>query len=71
MIFFNMINWLKSLFSKKKKNKPLRPLNDDDFRDLKVSREKKLNKILDKIAKGGYESLNQNEKNFLKNISEF
>jgi hypothetical protein len=66
-----MINWLKSLFSKKKKNKPLRPLNDDDFRDLKVSREKKLNKILDKIAKGGYESLNQNEKNFLKNISEF
>ena len=71
MIFFNMINWLKSLFSKKRNNKPLRRLNDDDFRDLKVSREKKLNKILDKIAKGGYESLNQNEKNFLKNISEF
>jgi hypothetical protein len=66
-----MISWFKSLFSKKNQKKSVRALDDDAFRDLKISREKKLNKILDKISKGGYESLNQNEKNFLKNIGEF
>lgn len=66
-----MFGWIKNLFTKDKKSVNKRPLNDEQFKDLKIAREKKLNQILEKISKSGYESLNQNEKNFLKNIGEF
>jgi len=65
-----MIKFIKSLFGKKEPVKvPSRPLTDDEFNDLKHKRQAKLNSILDKISKEGYESLSIHEKNFLDNFS--
>lgn len=62
----NFFNRIKSLFSKKVKK---RFITDDEFNDMKKKREEKMNGILDKISKNGYESLSQHEKNFLSNYS--
>ena len=53
-----------------KPTKPLktaykRPMTDDQWRENKVNDQDKINKILDKIAKSGYESLNEEEKDTL------
>lgn len=67
-----LFDWFRNLFkaaSGKKLKK--RSLTDDEFRDLKVKREKKLNQILDKISKHGVDSLSTHEKNFLENIKRF
>jgi membrane associated rhomboid family serine protease len=42
-----------------------RPLNDEEYNYQKKKKEEKTNRILDKISKNGYESLTQEEKDFL------
>ena len=43
------------------------PKNDYDFNQQKVEKQKKINSILDKISRSGYESLTKEEKDFLFN----
>ena len=40
-------------------------MSDDEWRSNKKTKEKKLNEILEKISKSGFESLTLNEKKFL------
>jgi membrane associated rhomboid family serine protease len=42
-----------------------RPLTDDKYNDLRAERQRKIDEILDKISKSGYESLSEEEKDFL------
>jgi hypothetical protein len=42
-----------------------RPKTDDQFNDERIERQKKIDFILDKIGRSGYESLSQAEKDFL------
>jgi len=44
---------------------PQRPLNDDEYNALKAEKQKRIDIILDKISKNGYESLSKEEKEFL------
>ncbi len=65
--FNNLMDYLVNLF---KPTKPLktaykRPMTDDQWRENKSNDKNKINKILDKIAKSGYESLNKEEKETL------
>ncbi len=54
------------LFKKKHlKTVHKRPKTDDEFRSEKVSRSVKIDTILDKIAKSGYDSLTEKEKEYL------
>lgn len=46
-----------------------RPKTDDEFNEERVSKERKLNAILDKINRSGFDSLSQLEKEFLKEQS--
>jgi len=64
-----IVNWFKNLFKSKPTKVKRRFISDDEFNSIKKGREDKLNKILDKIAKQGYESLSIHEKNFLDNYS--
>jgi len=40
-------------------------MSDEDYNYQKKQNEEKINRILDKISKNGYESLTQEEKEFL------
>lgn len=62
-----MFNWLKNLFKSKPNKVKKRSISDDEFNAMKKGREDKLNSILDRISKEGYDSLSQHEKNFLNN----
>lgn len=63
-----MFNWFKNLFKSKSVNKVRkRVISDDEFNSMRSAKEKKLNSILEKISKNGYDSLQQHEKNFLNN----
>lgn len=62
-----MFNWLKNLFKSKPVVVRKRVISDDEFNAMRSSKEKKLNSILEKISKNGYDSLQQHEKNFLNN----
>ena len=42
-----------------------KPKTDDQWRDEKVLSQKEINRILDKISKSGYDSLNEKEKETL------
>jgi len=42
-----------------------RPKSDDQFNNERAERQKKIDEILDKIGRSGYESLSQTEKDFL------
>jgi len=42
-----------------------RPATDEDFNASKIDKQKKIDAILDKISKSGYESLTKQEKDFL------
>lgn len=67
-----IVNWLNNLFSTKQTTETKikkRPLSDYEFNEIKVRHQKKLDSILDKISKSGYDSLSLHEKNFLKNLS--
>ncbi len=46
-----------------------RQLNDDDYNLQKKQRQKRIDTILDKISKSGYESLTKEEKEFLFRMS--
>ncbi len=64
-------DFISKLFKKKSKikieykSKTGRPLTDDEYNEVKVNRQGKMDEILDKIAKSGYDSLTKEEKEFL------
>ena len=62
-----MFNWFKNLFKSKPNKVKKRFISDDEFNAMKKGREDKLNSILDRISKEGYDSLSIHEKNFLNN----
>ena len=62
-----ILKWFKSLFKSKPIEVRKRVISDDEFNDMRKKREDKLNSILDRISKEGYDSLSQHEKNFLNN----
>lgn len=63
-----MINFIKSLFTKKSnKINTGRPLTDYEFNEVRFNKQKKMNDILDKVSKRGIESLSISERNFLDN----
>ena len=75
----NFILKLKQIFSKQeakpkfktytnkqtKETKASKPKTDYDFNHQKVEKQKKIDSILDKISRSGYESLSKEEKDFL------
>jgi hypothetical protein len=68
--FFNPIGkFIKNLFKPKPKlrveYKKGRPLTDDEYTKERAEKQKKIDMILDKISKSGYESLTREEKDFL------
>jgi hypothetical protein len=46
-------------------NFPGRPVSDEEYNLEKKAKQKKIDEILEKISKGGYESLTKSEKEFL------
>lgn len=42
-----------------------RPVSDEEYNASRASRQRRIDEILDKISKGGYESLSREEKDFL------
>ena len=46
-----------------------RPMTDEEFNVRKVKEQKKIDEILDKISKNGYNALTKEEKDFLFNYS--
>jgi hypothetical protein len=62
-----MFKWLKNLFKSKPVKVKKRFISDDEFNSMRKYREDKMNSILEKISKSGYDSLSQHEKNFLNN----
>ena len=65
--FGRLLDSLFSFFKARKKLKVgyKRPLDDFEYNKMKVDNQKEIDRILDKIAKGGYESLTREEKDFL------
>ena len=68
---FYLEEFFKKIFRKKKTFRKTyvneRPLNDDDYNKIKVEKQAKMDRILDKISKSGYEKLTKDEKEFLFN----
>jgi membrane associated rhomboid family serine protease len=67
-------NFNKFFASFRRKKKPFqkthvnsRPLKDDEYNKIKVEKQERIDEILDKIAKSGYEKLSKDEKEFLFN----
>jgi hypothetical protein len=62
-----IIDFFATLFKPRKKLKVTykRPSNDYEYNKVKADRQTKINEILDKISKGGYDSLTKEEKNTL------
>jgi len=63
---------LNKIFSKKSSFKvhrnihpKSRPLSDEEYNTIKVEKQKRIDQILDKISKSGYDSLTKEEKEFL------
>jgi membrane associated rhomboid family serine protease len=54
---------MKKVYRNKETQRP--PRSDDAYRAEKVEKQKRIDAILDKIAESGYESLSQDEKDFL------
>lgn len=66
--FSNFLSKLKNIFSGKKshlKTVHSRPISDEEFNAQKMKRQKRVDEILDKINRSGYESLSKDEKDFL------
>ncbi len=62
----SLVSYFLDLFNKKHlKTVHKRAKTDDEFRSDKVARSVKIDAILDKIAKSGYDSLNEKEKEYL------
>jgi membrane associated rhomboid family serine protease len=68
-----MLESLQHLFRKReRKNVKVaykRPVSDEVYNETKVNEQKRMNDILDKISRSGYESLSKEEKDFLFNTS--
>lgn len=68
-IFNPVVNFFRKLFKPKPKlrveYKKGRPLTDDEYTKDRADKQKKIDIILDKISKSGYESLSREEKDFL------
>ena len=68
---FSLFNAFRSPFQKKKsystKNpeNTRRPVSDEEYNSQKIDHQKRIDHILDKISKGGYDSLTKEEKEFL------
>jgi hypothetical protein len=62
-----IIDFFFTLFKPAKKLKVTykRPADDYEYNKVKVDHQKEINKILDKISKGGYDSLTKAEKEIL------
>lgn len=60
---------ISKLFEKKSKLKytknTTRPVSDEKYNEIKLEKQKRIDAILDKISKSGYESLSKEEKEFL------
>jgi len=69
--FDRLMDRLVNLFNPKPKLKiySKKPIPDDVYNDIKAEKQKKIDRILDKISKSGYESLSKEEKDFLFNAS--
>lgn len=64
--FTKLIDFIGSLFKPRKlKVAHKKPVNDMDYRKARVDAQKEIDRILDKISKGGYESLTKEEKETL------
>ena len=65
--FTKFLDGFLSLFKPRKRMKVTykKPVDDYEYNRSKVEEQKEIDRILDKIAKGGYESLSKNEKDFL------
>jgi membrane associated rhomboid family serine protease len=62
-----LIDWFVTLFKPGKKLKVTykKPSDDREYNRVKVKNQEQINKILDKISKGGYDSLTKDEKETL------
>jgi len=67
--FSNFIDRLKIKKRSRLKVEYKRPVSDYDYNSSKVEKQKKMDEILDKISKSGYESLTKQEKAILFDIS--
>jgi membrane associated rhomboid family serine protease len=67
----NPVNLVSNLFAKNtvQKTQKRRPKTDEQYNAEKREKQMKIDAILDKISKSGYESLTKNEKDFLFNQS--
>jgi membrane associated rhomboid family serine protease len=66
LISRKIMNWFKQFTgTKKPESTPKRPVNDDDYNLQRKNNQRKTDEILEKISKGGYESLTREEKDFL------
>lgn len=64
--FTKLIDFIGSLLKPRKlKVAHKKPVNDMDYRKARVDTQKEIDRILDKISKGGYESLTKEEKETL------
>jgi len=67
--FENLLSRISSLFNGKKRSDlhavHKRPKTDEQFNVEKASRQKRIDQILDKISRAGYDSLTKEEKDFL------
>ncbi len=65
--FEDLLDGLKSSFKPKPKIRVVhkRPLTDEQFNEQKKARQEEIDRILDKIAKSGYDSLSKEEKDVL------
>jgi hypothetical protein len=71
----SFVNKAASSFKRKPKlnvtyRKPSGKISDEDYNRSKVQQQKEIDRILDKIAKGGYESLSKGEKETLFKMSD-
>jgi membrane associated rhomboid family serine protease len=62
-----IIDYFATLFKPRKKLKVTykKPVSDYDYNKIKADHQEKINRILEKISKGGYESLSREEKDTL------
>jgi membrane associated rhomboid family serine protease len=71
---WNTFDWIRKLKDRlspgrrKKGSSPYsttRPMSDEEYNLLKIANQRKIDEILEKISRGGYESLTKSEKEFL------